>query len=61
MDRDALDKHMMRSLTNAVLREIEALMKELRLDTSGTEDRHKVGFEAGFRACKRAFLDALDD
>lgn len=61
MDRNALDKHVLRSLTNAVLQEVESLMKEQRPDTSSTAEEHKVGFEAGFRACKRAFLDALAD
>ena len=50
-----------RAMTEAVLKQVEKLMHGLRPDTSAIGAEHIEGYEAGFRACKKAFLEALAD
>lgn len=59
MDVETVSKHAAHSMTLAVLREVEAAVKALQPDPSSISLEHAVGYDAGFRACKRACLDAI--
>lgn len=59
MNIDALSKNAAISMTNSVLREVEATIKTLQPDVSATAPEHVRGYDAGFRAAKRAMIDAL--
>jgi hypothetical protein len=48
-------------MVGAVLRDVEKSIKALRPDTSATAPEHVTGYEAGFRAAKRAMFDALSE
>ena len=61
MDVDALSRDASRAMTLAVLRRVEDAIKALRPDTSATAPEHVLGFEAGFRAAKRAMIESLDE
>jgi hypothetical protein len=59
MDTDEISRAALRAMTLSVLGRVEHALKALRPDTSAIAPEEVVGFEAGFRACKRAMFDAL--
>ncbi len=61
MDTDKLAADANKAAIYSVLRAVEDGIKALRPDTSATAPEHVTGYEAGFRAAKRAMLDMLAD
>lgn len=61
MDQVAKLAEIYTALEAVVLRDIEKRIKATRCDTSAIAQDHVAGYEAGWRAAKRAALEALSD
>lgn len=52
---------MVDAMVDVVLKRMGNCIKGLRPDTSAAAPEHVLGYEAGFRAAKRAMLDIMDE
>lgn len=58
-DLTRLQELAVEAMVGAVVRDVEKSVKTLRPDTSAIAPEHVTGYEAGFRAAKRAMIGAL--
>lgn len=60
-DDETQTTYALRVVRESAWAQVEAKVKAMRMDDSAIGDEHKEGYGAGWRAAKRAVLDALGE
>lgn len=61
MNIDDLSDKASNAAINTVLYEVEKAIRAIRIDTSAIAAEHLIGYEAGWKAAKRAAIECLSD